>query len=267
MKLVLYEKVPPLDKLMAKLGTTQPEFEALKSFLQKRQQGDRHEAPLPDLKAIGNAFQTKLLSLPVETHFAAVDLLRCSMVDPRVSGYYAEEKEQPTVPAVIKQTLDLGDACPHNLRLVTIHLASNLFSSHLYIKELLRQGDTMTSPLLVQLISTSLLDTAHVTTRVAAASLAFNLTVSNYRVRREESREGLAEGEQVELAASILEALQGEEGSDEAVKALLLALGYLVDGAPKDGELADLCSALDARAIISGVKVHEKLTKEVGKLL
>jgi hypothetical protein len=46
MKLVLYEKVPPLEKLMAKLGTAQPEFEALKSFLQKRQQGDRHEAPL-----------------------------------------------------------------------------------------------------------------------------------------------------------------------------------------------------------------------------
>lgn len=262
-----YAKVPPLEKLTAKLGecASNPSITALKSFIETRQ-ADAREAKLPDLHSIGTSLQNSILQLPVEARFAAVDLLRCAMVDPRVSGFFAEEQDQKTISTLVTQTLDLGEACPHNLRLVTIHLASNLFTSPLWTKELLKAGNSV-SPLLIQLITSSLLDAAHPTTRVAAASLAFNLAVSNYRVRREENREGLSEGEQVELAASLLEALAGEEASEEAIKVLLLALGYLVYCAPREGELMDLCSALDAKGTVSACKKQDKLAKEIVSLL
>jgi thiol-disulfide isomerase/thioredoxin len=272
MKPITYARVPPIEKLTAKLGSgaQEPEFVALTTFVKNRQI-DVREAKLPDIRAIGEMLQTTIENLPVESRFAAVDLLRCAMVDPRVSGFFAGEKvvdELATVPALIQHVVNLGESCPHNLRLVTIHLACNTFSSPLYIKQLLRSGEP-TTPLIIQLITSSLLDAGHPTTRVAAASLAFNLTTSNYRVRREEQREGLAEGQQVELAASMLEALriEAEGGSSEAIKALLLALGYLLFYARQDGELTELVNVLDAQGTIEACVVQEKLAKEVASLL
>ncbi|KAM0700859.1 hypothetical protein Q7P35_012581 [Cladosporium inversicolor] len=273
MKPITYARVPPIDKLTAKLGSgaQEPEFVALTTFVKNRQV-DVREAKLPDIRAIGEMLQTTIENLPVESRFAAVDLLRCAMIDPRVSGFFAGEKvvdELATVPALIQHVVHLGENCPHNLRLVTIHLACNTFSSPLYIKELLRLG-TPTTPLIIQLITSALLDTVHPTTRVAAASLAFNLTTSNYRLRREEKEEGLAEGQQVELAASMLEALRieaDEGGSSEAIKALLLALGYLLFYAKQDGELMELVSVLDAQGTIEACVVQEKLAREAASLL
>lgn len=272
MKPITYARVPPIDKLTAKLGSgaEEPEFVALTTFVKNRQI-DVREAKLPDIHAIGEMLQTTIENLPLESRFAAVDLLRCAMVDPRVSGFFAGEKvvdELATVPALIQHVVHLADNCPHNLRLVTIHLGCNIFTSPLYVKELLKPGQP-TTPLLIQLITSSLLDAGHPTTRVAAASLAFNLTVSNYRLRREENREGLAESQQVELAASMLEALriEAEGGSSEAVKALLLAVGYLLFCARQDGELAELVQVLDAKAVLDECTAHEKLAAEVSSLI
>ncbi|KAK3046631.1 hypothetical protein LTR09_011913 [Extremus antarcticus] len=265
MKPVTYAKVPPLEKLMAKLGTTNSDRElvALRSFTEKRNV-NAHDAALPDLHSIGQCFQRKALSLPLEVRFAAVDLLRCAMIDPRVSGYFAEEQDSSTIIALIKH-IEETENCPHNLRLVTIHLACNLFTSPLFIHEMLKKGNSMAT-LLTQMITSSLLDASHPTTRVAAASLAFNISVANYRIRREEGREGLDEGVQVELAASLVETLSSE-ASSEAVKALLLALGYLVYCAPKDGELLDLVKALDAKSVVGACKGQEALAKEAALLL
>ncbi|KAM0722340.1 hypothetical protein Q7P37_001781 [Cladosporium fusiforme] len=272
MKPITYARVPPIEKLTAKLGpgAQEPEFVALTTFVKNRQI-DVREAKLPDIHAIGEMLQTTIENLPMESRFAAVDLLRCAMVDPRVSGFFAGEKvvdELATVPALIQHVVNLEDKCPHNLRLVTIHLACNIFTSPIYVKELLKHGQP-TTPLLIQLITSSLLDAGHPTTRVAAASLAFNLTVNNYRLRREEQREGLAESQQVELAASMLEALriEAEGGSSEAVKALLLAVGYLLFCAPHDGELAELVQVLDAKAVLAECVAHEKLAAEVASLI
>lgn len=266
MKPVTYGKAPPLDKLMAKLGTAafEPELVSLRTFIEKTQ-ADPRNAPLPDLKLISIAFQTRIPTLPTEVRFAAVDLLRCAMIEPRLSGVFAEEDNQRAVSTTIKEVDRLGEKCPHNLRLVTIHLASNLFASNLFVKEIM-QADSQLAQAIAQLITSSLLDATHPTTRVAAASLAFNLAAANYRGRREESREGVAESTQVELAASMLEALPVEQ-SEESVKALLLALGYFIYFGPQDGELMDLCQALDAKTTLKGCKKQTKLADEVAGLL
>lgn len=267
MRSVVYGKVPPLDKLMAKLGDAagQEELASLRNFVDKRA-ADPHDAPLPDIHALSKAFQSRVLALPVEVRFAAVDLLRCAMVDPRVGGFFAEERGQKTIPLLVEHVNKL-ESCPHNLRLVTLHLACNTFASPLYVKELMASEDYSLTQL-IELITSSLLDASHPTTRVAAASLAFNLAIANYKVRREEGQEALAEGEQVELAASLLECLSEEESPD-AAKLLLLALGFTAYCSPVKGELVDLLNVMDAKNTVTSSKCKslQGLAKEVASVL
>lgn len=265
MKPYVFGKIPPLDKLMGKLGSAadHKDITSLRTFVEKRS-ANPQDAAVPDLHSIAHTFKTDVIALPVEVRFAAVDLLRCAMIDARVSGFFAEDSPVRTMAVMVEHVNNLPD-CPHNLRLVTLQLACNIWSSSLYVKEIMASDDTTISNL-IQLITSSLLDASHPTTRVAAGSLAFNLAVSNYRVRREQNEEALAEGEQVELAASILESLV-EEKSEDAAKVLLLALGYLVYCAPENGELADLCKAMGAKKTVRGVKAHAKLGQEIASLL
>ena len=265
MKPVTYNKVPPLQKLMPKLGGLAEDetFVSLKRFVQTRE-ADPREAAIPDMSTVASSFQTKLLSLPIEVRFAAVDLLRCAMVDPRISGFFAEERGTSTVPDLL-QSLNALEVCPHNLRLVSLHLSCNLFTSLVYVKEIMRTESTL-APLLVQRAASSLLDASHSTQRVASSWLAFNLAVSNYRIRRELKHESLLESQQVELASSLIETL-GSEDNAEAVKGQLLSLGYSLFCAPIHGELMDLCQALDAKNIVLASKCHESLAKEVAYLL
>ena len=249
--------------LRSGIAANDSDLASLRSFIQRRND-DPKQATLPNLKSIGRAFQGKLLALPADVRFAAVDLLRCAMVDARVGGFFAEEKGSLTFATLLKHVNEL-DNCPHKLRLVTIHLACNIFISPLFIKELMQPGYTLPG-YLVQLITSSLLDNAHSTTRVAASSLAFNLAVANYLVRREENREGLGESEQVELAAGVLEVLSHEENIDVA-KALLLTLGYLLYHAPQQGEVYDLLEALEAKDIVRSCQLHSALINEVSSLL
>ncbi|KAI7268182.1 DUF862-domain-containing protein [Hortaea werneckii] len=262
LKPVSYSKVPPLDKLMTKLGDAGNDeaLSTLRTFVQKRSI-DPREAALPNLETIGHTFRTRVLALPLSVRFAAIDLLRSAMTDPRVSGFFAEEQQQQqnhpsTLFTLLTHVNQLETSCPHNLRLVTLHLACNLFTSPLSIHSLLlpppRPETSTLLPPLIDLITSSLLDPSHPTTRVAASWLAYNLAVSNYCFRRETGREAVPESRQVELAASLVETL-GSEGEDtaEAVRAQLLALGYLLFFAPGDrGEVGDLCRAFDAKGMI-----------------
>jgi hypothetical protein len=91
--------------------------------------------------------------------------------------------------------------------------------------------------------------------------------LANRRAKTEESASILPESDQVELAASVVEAIDQENKSAEALQGMLLALGHLFYGADLRGELADLLRALDAEGTILGKKKHfptEKLVHEVG---
>jgi hypothetical protein len=120
------------------------------------------------------------------------------------------------------------------------------------------------------LITASLLDDKHHNVRVAAASLVFNIATANSKLRTEEHLESLPEGDQVELAASLLEAIGVEEGSPEALKGFLLAFGYMVYCAPKNGELIDLVKSMDARGVVLAKQKmfpEEPLVKDIGEVL
>ncbi|KAI9711835.1 MAG: hypothetical protein M1820_001980 [Bogoriella megaspora] len=266
---VTYGKVPPLDKLISKMGDFGQELsiQTLKQFVEERTQNGSSQAPLPDLSAISTFFESAVARLPPETIFAAVDLLRTATIDSRISGYFAEDP-QGTVGKLLQHVNNLHDA-PYNLRLVTIYLACNLFTSPLWSRTLEAKGSN-TSALMVHLVTTTLLDDKHPNLRVAAASLAFNLTATNYRIRREEEREWLPEEEQVELAASLLETLSVEEESKEAVRAMILALGWSVFYAPAGNEVWDLCKVMDGSNIVRNkekLSGNDPLVKEIGREL
>ncbi|KAK6610708.1 PUL domain-containing protein (kinesin motor domain-containing protein) [Botrytis cinerea] len=249
---VIYTKVPPLEKLKAKMGPA-ADIPAVKGVLHfMLSVGFLREAPS---------------KLPAEVLFTIVDVLRCALVDPRLSGYYAEEKSHKTIAPLFSHINSLKD-CPYSLRLVALQAGCNLFTSPLYPQHILG-CPTLTNPL-VQLITTSLLDDTHHNVRVAAASLAFNMAFANSSLRIEDHKEVLPESEQIELAASLLEAIQEETESPDALKGFLLAFGHLVFGAPKDGELVDLLKSMDAERTIMGKAKpfpKESLINEIGQEL
>ena len=296
---VTFSRIPPLDKVLAKMGaeaSTNPAVLDVKTFLQARQSAGAREAPLPDLPRFAAFLRNAPERMSRDALFTAYDLLRCAVLDARVAAWFAEEgvgsetqtqnEGSRTLLALFRHVAHLitSDECPYSLRLVAIQLATNLFATPLAARALVPSAPT-SSPselgmLTAQVAAGSLLaERQRVAVRSAAASLAFDVAAANYRVRREEGREGVSEAVQVELVAALLE-LVGEEvgqgqkddvangnlkngasgsgsgngGSAEALHAALLALGYLVYYAPVDGEVWDLCIAMDARTTIGLVK-------------
>ncbi|KAL8819449.1 MAG: hypothetical protein Q9191_007734 [Dirinaria sp. TL-2023a] len=276
---VTYAKVPPLDKLIAKLGSSanDPDVISLKNFVAARHASGAADAPLPSLPTISRYIQNAVQSLPLESLFPLIDLLRLSLIDARVSGFFAEEEEEkrkptpsssPTTISTLISTA-LSPTSPYTLRIVTVQLACNLFTSPLLPRQTLKTSPSF-SNILIQLITSSLLDTAHAPIRAAAASLAFNLAAANHAPRLEQEEDLLPESAQVELMAGLLEAV-GREGED-GLKGLLLAVGLLAYGAPQGGELVDLCEALGAPGVVAAVRKDRgeeirKLVAEVEKVV
>ncbi|KAL0944038.1 PUL domain-containing protein (kinesin motor domain-containing protein) [Colletotrichum truncatum] len=266
---VLYSKVPPLSKLLAKMGptATEPAVQGVKQFIETRDQQGPAAAILPNLGRLSEFLRKSIQSLPTEVLFTIVDLFRCALVDARFSGYFAEEKNHQTVLAILGFVNSHSD-CPYALRLVTLQMTCNLFSTTLYPEEILR-NESLRAPI-IQLISSSFLDDNHNNVRVAASSLMFNLALTSNKARRERSGDVLPEGDSVELAASVLEAIGQEESSPEALHGMLLALGNLIYCTPPDSEVSDLLRTMDAEDAILAKKKqfpNEKLVIEVGSEL
>lgn len=270
---VIYKRVPPLDKLLAKIGdeAKEPPVQGVKHFIMASQADGAAKATLPDLDGFSRFLRHAPEIVPMDNLFAVYDLLRVAMADPRVSGYYAEEKDHKTIAALLDHVNKLPHSpagCPYALKLVALQTSCNLFSSPLYIPHIL--GCTTLRAPIITLITSSLLDEKHHSVRVAAASLVLNIASANAKIRAEERREVLPEDDAVELAAGLLETIGAEEESAEALRGFLLALGQLVFCAPKDGELVNLLQAMNAVGTVEG-KHHafpgEPLIEEVQEVL
>lgn len=261
-KPVTCAKVPPLEKLIAKLGPMQkdPSVMALRSFITARQSSILADSPLPSLPQISSFLLNSIQTLDPASLFPIVDLFRLALVDPRMSGYFAEEPFHATVHACLSSVTALGEKCPYPLRIVTLQLASNLFTTPLFPPHLL--SDPALSTPLIQLVTSSLLDPAHAPLRVSAASVAYNMAAFNHVQRLHSRPDLLPESAQVELMAGLLEALGREErGGKEEVRGLLLAAGLLAFACPRGGEMMDLCEALGARSVVERVQgLHDELT-------
>ncbi|KAJ5782682.1 hypothetical protein N7457_004456 [Penicillium paradoxum] len=271
--LVMYKKVPPLEKLLQKLPDAFKEGRGVTEViefvkLRHSMTGPVANIRVPDLHTFAMTLNSAYSTLPSGSHFAVVDLVRLLLLDPRASGYFAEEAQHETLLTLLAPLSqeDLS-ACPYNLRIVALQLVCNLFSTPLYPEQLTSSSSPLRETCL-SLATNSLLD-SHTSLRVVAASFAYNLAAFNHNARFDQRPDPLSEEDQVELTASLLEAVSREDESVEALHGLLFALGLIVYEAPMDGSLVDLCRAMGvAETISEKMKVKavqkEPLLKEIG---
>ncbi|PGH27685.1 hypothetical protein AJ80_00700 [Polytolypa hystricis UAMH7299] len=275
---ISYKKIPPLDKLVQKIGADAkaPALQALVGFIKSRETAGVAETHVPDLSSLADFIQTKFSSLPADVHFAVIDLVRVAFIDPRVSGFFAEERDHKTLMTLLSRTHDLAN-CPYNQQLVMMQLTCNLFTSTLYAEHLISHDALRET--CIKFATHSLHDSAHPSLRTAASSFIYNLTAYNHNHRlsgqqqqqqsQQVDTDKLFESDQVELVASLLEAIRLETENMDSLHGLLLCLGLLVHLAPVDGEVMDLCRAMEAADIV-GEKgeikalAKEPLIKEIG---
>lgn len=253
-KPIMYSMIPPLDKLFSKLKSfsTDSSMVELKAFVRERQTSSAAEANMPHLPGVSELISNIIQQIDPVSLFPFIDLFRLALVDPRVSGYFAEQPSHLAIVSCLDRVVSLQDQCPYPLRIVTLHMSCNLFSSPLFPPQLL--GNSALSGLLIPLITFSLLEKSHTPTAAAAASLAYNMTAFNHLQRLNGKGDILPESAQVELMAGLLEAVQRKPGSKDEARGLLLSIGLLAYLAPQDGELADLYRALEAKEVAAGVK-------------
>lgn len=273
---VMYKKVPPLEKLLQKLPDAFKEGHGVVEVIEFVKQRHSTTEPVadirvPDLHTFATILTSMYSTLPSGSHFAVVDLVRLLLLDPRASGYFAEEAQHATLLTLLAPLSqeDLS-SCPYNLRIVALQLACNLFSTPLYPEQLTSSSSPLRETCL-RLATNSLLD-SQTSLRVVAASFAYNLASFNHNARLDGKPDPLSEEDQVELAASLLEAVSRENESVESLHGLLFALGLLVYEAPMDGPLIDICRAMGvADTVIGKMKVEavkkEPLLKEIGEEL
>ncbi|KAL3455461.1 PUL domain-containing protein [Aspergillus heterothallicus] len=273
---VMYKKTPPLEKLAQKLQPhdKDPILIAILDFIKCRANAkSAADVPLPrELPSFPTYLGQTYHSIPLENRFALVDLARLLFIDPRVASFFAEDRTHKALLTLLTPELTHDTTLPYNLRIVTLQLACNLFSTPLYTEHLSSSSSNLRTTLL-SFLPPTLLDT-HSNLRVVAASLAYNLSALNHNARFEGRPEPLTEEEQVELTASVAEAINQESASAEALHGLLFALGLLAYEAPGDGAVLDLCRALGVKDAVKekgGVEGVEKssggLLREVGVLL
>lgn len=238
---MIFGKLPPLGKVASKLGpiASDPAVRSLIDFLQHRASEGAINAPIPDEPRWAAFLQDAFAKLPADTLFPLVDLLRASLADPRVSGWFAEEKDHATVRTLLVHATTHND-CPYSLKLVTTQSLCNLFTSPLFARHLTAPP---LSSLLISLIATFLLERARATLRAAAANLAFLLAAHVQEARSTHGEEVLGEEALIELVAALIEALKGSD-MDEA-RTLVLSLALLVYCAPTEG-VRDFAAALGA---------------------
>ncbi|KAE8154975.1 PUL domain-containing protein [Aspergillus avenaceus] len=258
---IQYKTIPNLDKLTAKLHPLDkdPILPDLTSHLTSPSTSPNN--PLPTtLKDLPNYITKALTTLPTTSHFALTDLIRLLTLDPRISSYLATEPDQPTLHALLPSP---STEIPYNQKLTTIHLTTNLFTSHLAAQTLLSTPSLLTRAL--SLLTTSLLDTKPAL-KVSAVSLAHNIAVYTHNTRFEGSPDPLSEDDQVQLVASLIETIATEESSPEALEGMISALGLLVYEAPVDGAVLDLCKAMEIADRVKG-KLALGLGEKVGKVV
>lgn len=282
---IAYAKVPPLQKVVGKMGEVgkDPAVSDIVSFIDARERFGAMEAPLTKLPQFASFLRKSTTTLPPDLLFTALDLLRVTLTDVRVAGFFAEEHKGATgTPATIAHILahvkSTWDSAPYALRLTTIQLSCNLFATPLFIPHLLSQP---LAESLIFITTNALLDDDHPALKASALSLAMNLASSNHKIRMKKhtanaapslsSENELDESEQVELLASILQILDSEAPYSDVIKMALICVGWLVYCVPMDGELHDLWKVMDAAGTVGKVNAKavedRMLVKEVKSLL
>lgn len=97
MQPITFNKTPPLDKVAAKLGVITEAHAVAEhlEFLKKLKADGPADAPIPNLPSFAAFIRDSYENTEASLLFPLIDLFRASLSDPRVSGWFAEEKGIP----------------------------------------------------------------------------------------------------------------------------------------------------------------------------
>ncbi len=270
---VSFRKVPPLDKLAAKIGHMSAEeaFSAMIAYVKTRETLGQIEAPLPNLHSLSDLLASRFKELPPEVHFALIDLIRIAAADPRVSGFFAAERDHLTIFTLIPPRRDTP-ITPYNLQVVTLQLACNLFTSPLFAEQLTDGPAADLLRMALENLASSCLLAKHSNTRFLASALVYNMTLLDHNERLEGRPDKLKVNSMDNLEAALIEAVIYERESKETLHGLLLALGMLLYSAEVDGSTWELCRTMDVREALKEksrmpIFATEPLVEEVGEEL
>jgi len=251
-----------------------PGIKAALAFVKQRSaDGVKQEVQLPDMLGTVQAITDTAVALPPELQFITLDLLRLMLLDPRSSGWFLSSPETTTKLAQLF-VHPTAEGVPYNRSLCTLHAACNVFTA---ATGLLSSSGILTNETLIgdwtRWISIGLSDREHVTLRVAAASLAFNVSTTLMQARMSsgsstDTKDIMPDPLQVELAAALIQGLSDEMESADVVKLIALSLGRLMYVQPPGAELRDLYEALEVKEVVakaSPVKKEDRvLMHEIG---
>lgn len=265
---VVYSKVPPLEKLISKLGSSSsdPAVLAAKDLVESSSDAKTQSEIERTVDLFSDFVIHSLSNMPREVLFAVVDLLRCTLLIGPTADLIITSR--PNMTKSILSYVNGADECPYALRLVTLHTACNLGRSSFFAEKVLKDYDLRSQ--LTELIASSLLDEMNKNVRVSASTLLLNVALANSRSRKDGNPDILSEEDVMELCASVLEAITREESSTETLKGLCLSFGLLIYLIPPEGEVVDLITTLDAKQILLKKKSKfpdEPLISEVSKLV
>jgi desumoylating isopeptidase 1 len=258
---ITFAKMPPLDKLLAKLGSTGKEsaVTSLSEFIKHRSSNSANAA-LPDLSPLSSIYT----DTPPDLRFALVDLIRLAALDSRVSSFLTTS---PSLVSTILTAPTSGwHSVPFQLRLTACQLIANLFTSPVFQDTL----STTSTPLLdaiSALLATSLVDSVAPKVQQSAAAAVYNLACLNHNERLQGRADKFQMSEDIE--AAIVSAVHEEEKDAETMRSLLLALGTILVGAPEGGVAEGMCEAMELGSVLKtressdGFKDMKSLMREV----
>ena len=270
---VSFRNLPPLDKLTAKIGALSEErtFSAVLAYVKTREALGQIEAPLPDLQSFADMLGRRFSALPPEVHFAVIDMVRVAAADPRVSGFFATERDHRTISILIPPRRDTP-ITPYNLQVVTLQLACNLFTSPLFAEQLIDGPGPNLLRMALENLASSCLLAKHSNTRFLASALVYNMTLFDHNLRLDGEKDKLKVSEMDNLEAALVEAVINENESKETLHGLLLALGMFLYSAEVDDSTWKLCRTMEVREALlekgrKSIFAGETLLHEVGEEL
>ncbi|KAI9846982.1 MAG: hypothetical protein M1837_003338 [Sclerophora amabilis] len=263
------ELTPPSTSMFTFSDVGQDQaINALKHFVSEST-AHKDQSALPDLNALGFYIRRAVHDLPQERLFNILTYLCAAMMDPRVSGYYAADNDQETVRCLVRHIDQLGNDCSAHLRLVTLRITCNLFTSPITSQLVKRQEGFRTS--ITDLTCNSLTKSGvGEIIRLAASGAAFNITSSVYEQRREDGACSLSSDEVLGLTSALLYAIDAEETSSVVLRRCVLALGFLTHLRPlENDDIWEFLQLSNATDTVTGKAARfpqeEKLTIEIGR--
>lgn len=146
--------------------------------------------------------------------FPVADMWRVALLEPAVCSWSAT-KVGPESPILV--LLSKAEGAPRNYSLTLLRMISNAFANKIVARELLLSSRSSITALMVAALFHD-----DATVRLAAANLAFNMTVHLQRLRVEKVR-GNVEGDDVgenedwdvEMISALLEVIEREKANEE----------------------------------------------------